>query len=170
VARVNTRQYRRPGRLRCGTSRVSRGTAADRLALSNLEFRRSTRVPATACGAWWPLLRAGGTAAFTRSRRSISDGQALASPEGRADHQPDEQENQEADDTQEEQYLRDTGGGGRDAGEAKQCGDQRYDKKEQGKSEHQRLRDTGCIMLKPCRSFNVFPFVKSFILKIVQPR
>src|SRR5271156_5700431 len=37
--------------LRCGTSRVSRGTAADRLAISNLGFRRSTRVPATALGA-----------------------------------------------------------------------------------------------------------------------
>src|SRR4051794_16958601 len=44
-------------RLWCGTSRVSRGTAADRLAKSNLGFRRSTRVPAIALGATSPFAR-----------------------------------------------------------------------------------------------------------------
>src|SRR5215472_4083351 len=47
-------------------------------------------------------------------------------PERRADHQPDKEEDQEADDAQEEQDLRDARGGRRDAGEAKQRGDQRH--------------------------------------------
>jgi hypothetical protein len=58
-------------RLRCGTSRVSRGTAADRLAKSNLGFRRSTRVPATALGATSPFAACvGGGPESTRPRGS----------------------------------------------------------------------------------------------------
>src|SRR5579872_7390471 len=62
------------------------------------------------------------------------------SPKRRADHQPDEEENQEADDAEEEQYLRDTRGGGRNTGEPEQRGDQRHDEKEQGQFEHRHLR------------------------------
>ena len=59
-------------RLRCGTSRVSRGTSADRFAISNLRFRRSIHVPATAVGATKPLPRVSGEGRFTDPLRTHS--------------------------------------------------------------------------------------------------